>query len=67
MRDAVLITVGARYIGTHVAVELARKGSRPVLPDSFANSERGVVGRLRSIVGDSFAFTWAGVRTAAMR
>jgi UDP-glucose 4-epimerase len=33
-----------------------------VLLDSFANSEHGVIGRLRSIVGDSFVFVEADVR-----
>lgn len=47
----VLLTGGAGYIGSHVAVALAAAGDEPILLDSFINSDRQVPERLRRITG----------------
>ena len=47
----VLLTGGAGYIGSHVAVALAERGLTPVILDNFVNSRRSVIGRLERIIG----------------
>lgn len=47
----ILVTGGAGYIGSHVAVELVRAGYEPVILDNFCNSERFVVARIRKLAG----------------
>ena len=47
----VLLTGGAGYIGSHVAVALAATGMRPLILDNFANARRSVIGRLARITG----------------
>jgi UDP-glucose 4-epimerase len=47
----VLVTGGAGYIGSHIVVALARVGATPVVLDNFANSSRGVIGRLEQLTG----------------
>ena len=47
---AVLVTGGAGYIGSHVAVALAAAGHRIVCIDNYANSSPRAVERLRALV-----------------
>ena len=54
--NAVLLTGGAGYIGSHTAVSLVQAGYFPVLLDNFCNSDRRVLERLKLLLGDqSFA------------
>jgi len=53
MQPAVLLTGGAGYIGSHTAVSLFEGGFFPVLLDNFCNADRGVVVRLRRLLGES--------------
>ncbi|MES3002489.1 MAG: UDP-glucose 4-epimerase GalE [Pseudomonadota bacterium] len=48
----ILLTGGAGYIGSHTCVALAKAGYTPVILDNFANSQRGVLERLRTIIGE---------------
>ena len=50
-KPAVLLTGGAGYIGSHIAVVLAEAGYRPVILDDFSNSSRAVIGRLAELTG----------------
>ena len=47
----VLVTGGAGYIGSHIAVELVRHGYRPILVDNFCASDRRMVGRIGELAG----------------
>lgn len=47
----ILLTGGAGYIGSHVAVALAEQGLTPVILDSFANAKHSVIGRLQRLIG----------------
>jgi UDP-glucose 4-epimerase len=47
----VLLTGGAGYIGTHVAVELAASGHVPVIVDNLVNSSDEAVRRVGEIIG----------------
>ncbi|MGC1177231.1 MAG: UDP-glucose 4-epimerase GalE [Candidatus Saccharimonadales bacterium] len=48
---SVLVTGGAGYIGSHTVVELVAAGYRPVILDSFENSERSVIDNLQKLLG----------------
>ena len=62
MRETVLVTGGAGYIGSHLVVELARAGYAPIILDNFANSSADVVPRLRQLTGQPLAMIRADVR-----
>ena len=47
----VLVTGGAGYIGTHIAVELAQAGHEPVLFDNFSNASWRAVAAVRGLAG----------------
>ncbi len=47
----ILLTGGAGYIGSHTAVALSQTGHRIFIFDNFCNSDRGVIKRLETILG----------------
>ena len=59
---SILLTGGTGFIGSHIAVELARAGLRPVLYDNLCNSKAGVVERVERIVGAPVAFVQGDIR-----
>jgi UDP-glucose 4-epimerase len=65
MADAVLVTGGAGYIGSHIVVELARVGHQPVVVDNFCNSSPSVIPRLRRITDQAIPCVTADVRDRA--
>src|SRR5215472_848834 len=65
MREAVLVTGGAGYIGSHLVVELARAGYAPIVLDNFANSQPAVLSRLRRLTGQAVPLVRADVRDRA--
>ncbi len=68
MKDTVLVTGGAGYIGSHIVVELARAGCAPIVLDNFANSSRAVLPRLEALTAGAVPCIEADVRDAgAMR
>ncbi len=62
MADAILVTGGAGYIGSHIVVELARAGHQPVIVDNFCNSSPSVIPRLSRITGQAIPCVTADVR-----
>ncbi|VDP08646.1 unnamed protein product [Soboliphyme baturini] len=62
MKQTILLTGGAGYIGSHVAVELLEKGYNLVVVDNFANAVEDVDGnaaslkRVEKITGKKVAF-----------
>jgi UDP-glucose 4-epimerase len=48
--DAILLTGGAGYIGSHTFLALAEAGYRPVVLDDFSNAHRTVIDRLAEAV-----------------
>lgn len=60
----VLLTGGAGYIGSHVALQLAGAGHEPVLLDNFSNADSRAVGAVDELVGRELALVRADVRDA---
>ncbi|MCL2482966.1 MAG: UDP-glucose 4-epimerase GalE [Propionibacteriaceae bacterium] len=58
----ILLTGGAGYIGTHVAVELCTLGHDVILVDDLSNSCWAAVARVESIVGRSVRFFHTDLR-----
>ena len=62
---SILLTGGAGYIGSHIAVELLEAGFDTVLFDSLANSSRSVVERIERITGRAPEFVCGDINDAA--
>ena len=61
-RAPILLTGGAGFIGSHIAIEVARAGHRPVILDNLCNSKASVVDRIASIVGGAVDFVHGDIR-----
>ena len=58
----ILLTGGAGFIGSHIAVEVAAAGHTPVILDNLCNSKASVLDRLRTIVGRPVEFVKGDIR-----
>ena len=56
MKETVLVTGGAGYIGSHTAVELIQAGFDVVIADNLSNSDRQAVEGVRRITGAEVPF-----------
>ena len=56
MKECVLVTGGAGYIGTHTTVELIEAGYDVVVVDNLSNSEQSAVEGVRRITGAKIPF-----------
>ena len=56
MKNKVLVTGGAGYIGSHTVVELLQNDYEPVIVDNLSNSHIEVLERIREITGTRPAF-----------
>ncbi len=63
--QSILITGGAGFIGSHVVVELAAAGYRPVIIDDFSNSERSVIDNLETLIGAPITYYDQDYRAAS--
>ena len=61
----ILLTGGAGYIGSHVAVELLRSGYDVIIADNFCNSSPEVPARIERITGRRVATYGIDIRDAA--
>jgi UDP-glucose 4-epimerase len=61
----ILLTGGAGYIGSHVAVSLLERGDEIVIADNFANSGEDVIDRIARIAGKDPAIFEADLRDPA--
>jgi UDP-glucose 4-epimerase len=65
-RQAVLVTGGLGYIGSHTSVVLAEAGYRPVIVDNLSNSKASVLARIHELAGNAdIKFHEADVRERA--
>ena len=51
MKQTVLVTGGAGYIGSHTVVELLNAGERVLIADNLVNSKEAVLDRIEAITG----------------
>ncbi|MBM4053055.1 MAG: NAD-dependent epimerase/dehydratase family protein, partial [Planctomycetes bacterium] len=66
MPDSILLTGGAGFIGSHIAVEVARADHRPVVLDNLCNSKSSVIERLARIIGRPIDFVQGDIRDGAV-
>ncbi len=52
----ILLTGGAGYIGSHIAVELCNQGYEVIIGDNFSNSKPEVLNKINTIVGKEIEF-----------
>ncbi len=52
----ILLTGGAGYIGSHIAVSLVEAGFEPIILDNFSNSNPSVIPAIESIVNKRISF-----------
>ncbi|MGE5089969.1 MAG: UDP-glucose 4-epimerase GalE [Candidatus Levyibacteriota bacterium] len=62
MPERVLVTGGAGFVGSHVVVELARNGYKPVVLDDFSNSTPAIRSRLEAVAGTPIPFITSDIR-----
>ena len=56
MSQTILLTGGAGFIGSHIAVELLQDGYDVVIADDLSNSRADVIDRIEKITGRRPAF-----------
>ncbi len=56
MKETILVTGGAGFIGSHTVVELLESGYSVVIVDNFSNSKPEVLDKIRQITGKDFKF-----------
>lgn len=56
MKNTILITGGAGFIGSHTAVELIQAGFNVVIVDNFSNADHTCLDGIRTITGVDFPF-----------
>jgi len=66
MKYKILLTGGAGFIGSHLAVELMNAGHHVVIVDNLCNSSTKVLERLSALSGHNFSFVKADVRNGAV-
>ena len=66
MSASILLTGGAGFIGSHIAVEVARAGYRPVILDNLCNSKASVIDRLARIIGAPVDFIHGDIRDGVL-
>jgi UDP-glucose 4-epimerase len=62
MQNKILVTGGAGYIGSHIAVALLDAGYNIVVIDNLCNSKRDVVKRIELVAGKHFIFVEGDIR-----
>ncbi|MDK2126306.1 UDP-glucose 4-epimerase GalE [Parachitinimonas caeni] len=62
MRQQVLVTGGAGYIGTHTCIELLANDYDIVVVDNFSNSKPAALSRVQKIAGRDFVWYEADLR-----
>ncbi|MCL6698896.1 UDP-glucose 4-epimerase GalE [Sphingomonas sp. NSE70-1] len=61
----ILLTGGAGYIGSHVAVSLLQAGHTPIIFDNFCNSSPSVADQLNELAGKAIKIVRGDIRDAA--
>tara|TARA_R110002126_G_scaffold15769_1_gene64253 strand:+ start:156 stop:1187 length:1032 start_codon:yes stop_codon:yes gene_type:complete len=64
MKNKILVTGGAGYIGTHTCIALHQAGYDVVVYDNLSNSSREAVNRVSSLIGQPIEFIEGDIRDA---
>ena len=51
-QGSIILTGGARYIGSHIACVLAEVGYDIIIIDDFSNASKAVISRIETLIGD---------------
>jgi len=66
VKQNILVTGGAGFIGSHVVTALARSGYNAVILDNLANSSARVIDRLEAIIGSRPEFIQGDIRDRSL-
>ena len=66
MKNKILVTGGAGYIGTHTCIALHEAGYDIVVYDNLSNSSREAINRVSTLVGQTIEFIEGDVRDAEL-
>ena len=64
MKNKILVTGGAGYIGSHTCIALHQAGYDIVVYDNLSNSSREAVNRVSSLIGQTIEFIEGDIRDA---
>ena len=64
MKNKILVTGGAGYIGTHTCIALHEAGYEIVVYDNLSNSSRESINRVSNLIGQSIEFIEGDIRNA---
>ena len=66
MKNKILVTGGAGYIGTHTCIALHEAGYDAVMYDNLSNSSREAINRVSTLIGQTIEFIEGDIRDAEM-
>ena len=66
MKNKILVTGGAGYIGSHTCIALHEAGYDIVVYDNLSNSSRESINRVSNLIGQSIEFIEGDIRDAEM-
>jgi len=66
MKNKILVTGGAGYIGTHTCITLHEAGYDFVVYDNLFNSSREAINRVSTLIGQTIEFIEGDIRDAEM-
>ncbi|MGP5213862.1 UDP-glucose 4-epimerase GalE [Psychrobacter immobilis] len=66
MKNKILVTGGAGYIGTHTCIALHEAGYEIVVYDNLSNSSREAINRVSNLIGQPIEFIEGDIRDAEM-
>ncbi|WP_201604380.1 UDP-glucose 4-epimerase GalE [Psychrobacter immobilis] len=64
MKNKILVTGGAGYIGTHTCIALHEAGYEMVVYDNLSNSSREAINRVSALIGQPIEFIEGDIRDA---
>ena len=64
MKNKILVTGGAGYIGTHTCIALHEAGYEIVVYDNLSNSSREAINRVSALIGQPIEFIEGDIRDA---
>ncbi|MEH6668773.1 MAG: UDP-glucose 4-epimerase GalE, partial [Psychrobacter sp.] len=66
MKNKILVTGGAGYIGSHTCIALHEAGYEVVVYDNLSNSSREAINRVSTLIGQTVEFIEGDIRDAEM-